>query len=538
MSEQIIQDRAPKKADKEPEQIQLEPVEPSSEVDLSKYTNVDSEGYLKKQILSHNLSQQEGVNPKERQKVSIVFKGYSHETGEVLECHPEKDDPYTFRLGDDGVIKGLNKGIETMEVGEIANFIIHQDWAYGKEGFTEDPCIPPNTDMRYEVELLNIDPDTKLTKWDIKAEDRFECAQKTKEEGNKLFKENKIEEALTKYEECIDFLEWEKEEEAVDLKVICLQNAGWMLTKLKQYPKAKGKLNWAVNLRPNNTKAWLRRATCNCEDGMFDEAIRDIKQCVAQEPKNKDINIEYKRIVAKKNAYIHENQGMFSKGLSKAAAEDDLTNERVKTKNSDQTNPFVKIELVLKRDKFLLNRQVVDPADEENFEYENLGEVEVELFENLVPNAVEKFFQMKKKGLLSKLEFCYMIKNNFIETRQPDGKEKNRTISDSVDWSSYPFVNIDNESSALKHQDIGYLYFYSPDSLENSYDMGITLNPIPWYDGTNQVFGHVCKGIDILKKLNGRLLDGKLDNFKTMLNSVMIKSCRYFKNHDHTVFTF
>ena len=36
--------------------------------------------------------------------------------------------------------------------------------------------------LRYEVELLDLDLSTRLTKWDIKAEERYDCAVKSKED--------------------------------------------------------------------------------------------------------------------------------------------------------------------------------------------------------------------------------------------------------------------------------------------------------------------------------------------------------------------
>lgn len=140
---------------------------------------------------------------------------------------------------------------------------------------------------------------------------------------------------------------------------------------------------------------------------------------------------------------------------------------------------------------------------------------------------------MIDKGIATQLIFRNLAKNNFIETlkKNEDGLTKIDLKSDA--WkASEPWLNIENEFNTMKHKDIGYVYFYSEDSMYNAGHMGITLNPIPWYDGTNVIFGYVCKGIDVLQSLNKRLLDGSQQKLKTLLKEVTIKSCEIIKGKD------
>jgi len=87
-----------------------------------------------------------------------------------------------------------------------------------------------------------------------------------------------------------------------------------MLTILKRFDEAKKRISWSINLRPSNPKCWFRRATANANDGLYDEAIFDIKKSLELDKGNKDIIKEYKRIVEMKNVYVRKNENMFGKG--------------------------------------------------------------------------------------------------------------------------------------------------------------------------------------------------------------------------------
>ena len=62
--------------------------------------------------------------------------------------------PYTFRLGAGAVIAGWDQGIPGMRVGGKRRLTIPSSLAYGSQG--SPPTIPPNTPIRFEVELLSL----------------------------------------------------------------------------------------------------------------------------------------------------------------------------------------------------------------------------------------------------------------------------------------------------------------------------------------------------------------------------------------------
>ena len=61
--------------------------------------------------------------------------------------------PYTFRIGAGQVIAGFEQGVVGMRVGGRRRVTIPPDLAYGSTG--QGP-IPPNTPIRFEIELLSI----------------------------------------------------------------------------------------------------------------------------------------------------------------------------------------------------------------------------------------------------------------------------------------------------------------------------------------------------------------------------------------------
>jgi FKBP-type peptidyl-prolyl cis-trans isomerase len=73
--------------------------------------------------------------------------------GRVFESSYSLGRPYTFRLGAGQVIAGWDQGIPGMRVGGKRRLTIPPSLAYGSQG---SGPIPPNTPIRFEVELLSL----------------------------------------------------------------------------------------------------------------------------------------------------------------------------------------------------------------------------------------------------------------------------------------------------------------------------------------------------------------------------------------------
>ncbi len=96
------------------------------------------------------------MTAEEGDRVFVYYEGTLPD-GEIFDGNidnPENRNPYSFVIGQGGVIKGWDEGVLGMKVGEKATLEIPSEKAYGDAG--SEPKIAPNTDLRFVVELIDI----------------------------------------------------------------------------------------------------------------------------------------------------------------------------------------------------------------------------------------------------------------------------------------------------------------------------------------------------------------------------------------------
>ena len=97
-----------------------------------------------------------GLPPKKGQQVSVLYRGTVLSTGKEFDSTAKRNnDPFSFTLGMGQVIPGWDQGIAMLNKGSKAVLLIPSPLAYGARGAGAD--IPPNTVLRFEVELLDIE---------------------------------------------------------------------------------------------------------------------------------------------------------------------------------------------------------------------------------------------------------------------------------------------------------------------------------------------------------------------------------------------
>ncbi|TFY57132.1 hypothetical protein EVG20_g8658, partial [Dentipellis fragilis] len=86
-------------------------------------------------------------------KVTIHYVGVLTD-GKKFDSSRDRGAPFETEIGVGKVIKGWDEGVPQLSLGEKAILTATPDYAYGARGFP--PVIPPNSTLKFEVELLKI----------------------------------------------------------------------------------------------------------------------------------------------------------------------------------------------------------------------------------------------------------------------------------------------------------------------------------------------------------------------------------------------
>ena len=95
----------------------------------------------------------DGEKPQSGQTVVAHYHG-TLEDGTKFDSSFDRNQPFSFPVGQGRVIKGWDEGISLLSVGEKAKFLIPGNLAYGEMG--AGGIIPPNADLIFDVELVSI----------------------------------------------------------------------------------------------------------------------------------------------------------------------------------------------------------------------------------------------------------------------------------------------------------------------------------------------------------------------------------------------
>lgn len=105
-----------------------------------------------KKLITTDLIVGKGGAAKSGSSITVNYVGVGFPAGKEFDSSWKRKAPYTFRLGEGGVIKGWDQGLVGMRVGGRRQLSIPSALAYGAKG--SPPTIKPNEPLVFVVDLL------------------------------------------------------------------------------------------------------------------------------------------------------------------------------------------------------------------------------------------------------------------------------------------------------------------------------------------------------------------------------------------------
>ena len=118
---------------------------------------VDSKGYVTTAsgLKYKDIEVGTGAEAVSGNNVRIEYTG-KLEDGKVFDATSRhNNEPFSFVLGSQGVIPGMDEGVTGMKVGGSREIIIPSELGYGEEGMP--PVIPENATLIFKIKLVTID---------------------------------------------------------------------------------------------------------------------------------------------------------------------------------------------------------------------------------------------------------------------------------------------------------------------------------------------------------------------------------------------
>jgi len=122
------------------------------------------------------------------------------------------------------------------------------------------------------------------------------------------------------------------------------------------------------------------------------------------------------------------------------------------------------------------------------------GNIELKMYEDKAPKAVENFVTHVQNGYYDGLIFHRVIKNFMIQGGDPTGTGRG---GESI-WGE-PFE--DEFAPNLVFDRAGLLAMANRGRNTNGSQFFITTAPTPWLNGAHTIFGEVIEGYDALRKI-------------------------------------
>lgn len=265
-----------------------------------------------------------GNKPSQNSTCFLHYKAWAESTMHKFQDTWQEQQPLELVLGrEKKELSGFAIGVASMKAGERA--LLHVDWqlGYGEEGNFSFPNVPPRANLIYEAELIGFEEAKEgKARSDMTVEERIEAADRRRQKGNELFKEDKLAEAMQQYEMALaymgdDFmfqLFGKYKDMATAVKNPCHLNMAACSLKLNRYQEAIGHCNIVLAEDEKNIKALFRRGKARAALSQTDDARKDFQMVRKISPEDKAV-IRELRLLAEHDKQVYQKQKEMYKGL-------------------------------------------------------------------------------------------------------------------------------------------------------------------------------------------------------------------------------
>lgn len=124
----------------------------------------------------------------------------------------------------------------------------------------------------------------------------------------------------------------------------------------------------------------------------------------------------------------------------------------------------------------------------------SIGNVVVELYIKHAPRTCKNFQELARRGYYNNTVCHRIIKDFMIQAGDPTGTGRG---GESIYGGKFE----DEIDRSLHHTGAGILSMANAGPNTNGSQFFITLAPTPWLDGKHTIFGRVCSGMSVVKRL-------------------------------------
>ncbi|XP_013786360.1 inactive peptidyl-prolyl cis-trans isomerase FKBP6-like isoform X2 [Limulus polyphemus] len=240
--------------------------------------------------------------------VTVHYNSYLEYSEEPFDSTRLRNLPFKFLLDRERVILGLDVGVGTMKKGEVAQFLIRPEYAFGQMGCP--PRIPPNATVMYEVELISyidgaaaeFDGLTPEEKKEASFERILAVCKSQHQAGNEFYKKQMYQKAITRYKKAVHLLETfslaneEQEKQQQNLLMKLYLNLSLANLTIKEAGRCIFFARRSLEIQNNNVKALFRMGKGFMMKGDFEKSHSYFQRALKLSPNEQEIIEEIRKL--------------------------------------------------------------------------------------------------------------------------------------------------------------------------------------------------------------------------------------------------